>query len=531
MLCACLAAFALGGGLGETYEETFDVNVYEGGAGRRARAGTVFNFTMTRPLVDRAAGAPLRYDLFPKMFSQAARHVGLRRMELTLKRGAWRAEWGSARVSAPPATSLRASFAGGGEGGGEVDHSWNVLVHHLSGLTCSSLNFLAIPSPDSTGEGAVPYARAAILKNVSGWGYYGDLPAEETVCTENLTPLLSTTPTRGRDGLGRLVAPLSFFGTRYHSLHLLYAAAAGGETLTVLFEAVHDLGPADPPADGSRFFTRAAGSGFELADAAGFGCSLCTSSQKVRVFAPCGVAVSGGAPAEPGASGGSARRAFSVPAGGPVRWGPAAAGDSCSPSEEAAGLSFGVQTFATEVGDAGGVLSVAAVFSRAVGPGGSLLRVLLPVPRDMLNPHPARLRYLVDETSCHGAAQQQGLEDPIWLPLSSPCGAAVSAGTLLLDVALPVPERACRVFLTLPFDKNILPLSRYPPDANRLYYLPSVAVWLGGEGPVFNTKPAGVTMPTPDFSMPFNIITLSCTAISLLFGLSFSYVTKDFRSS
>ncbi|KAJ9471562.1 hypothetical protein DIPPA_28401 [Diplonema papillatum] len=76
----------------------------------------------------------------------------------------------------------------------------------------------------------------------------------------------------------------------------------------------------------------------------------------------------------------------------------------------------------------------------------------------MLNLNPPRLQYLVDETSCHDTAQQRQGQDPVWLPLSSPCGAAVSAGTLLLDVALPVPERACRVFLTLPFDKNILPL-------------------------------------------------------------------------
>lgn len=37
-----------------------------------------------------------------------------------------------------------------------------------------------------------------------------------------------------------------------------------------------------------------------------------------------------------------------------------------------------------------------------------------------------------------------------------------------------------------------------------------------------------VSLPTPDFSMPYNVITLTCTVIALFFGSTFNLLTRDF---
>jgi phosphatidylinositol glycan class T len=37
---------------------------------------------------------------------------------------------------------------------------------------------------------------------------------------------------------------------------------------------------------------------------------------------------------------------------------------------------------------------------------------------------------------------------------------------------------------------------------------------------------AVVNLPTPDFSMPYNVITLTCTVVALFFGSAFNAMTE-----
>ncbi|KAJ2000664.1 Subunit of the glycosylphosphatidylinositol transamidase complex-like protein, partial [Coemansia thaxteri] len=36
------------------------------------------------------------------------------------------------------------------------------------------------------------------------------------------------------------------------------------------------------------------------------------------------------------------------------------------------------------------------------------------------------------------------------------------------------------------------------------------------------------SLPTPDFSMPYNVITFTCTILALFFGRIFNLLTRDF---
>jgi hypothetical protein len=45
----------------------------------------------------------------------------------------------------------------------------------------------------------------------------------------------------------------------------------------------------------------------------------------------------------------------------------------------------------------------------------------------------------------------------------------------------------------------------------------------------FYTEPSLLHLPTPDFSMPYNVITLTCTVIALFFGSAFNLLTRQFE--
>jgi phosphatidylinositol glycan class T len=38
-----------------------------------------------------------------------------------------------------------------------------------------------------------------------------------------------------------------------------------------------------------------------------------------------------------------------------------------------------------------------------------------------------------------------------------------------------------------------------------------------------------VSLPTPDFSMPYNVITLSCTVLALYCGSLFNMLTREYK--
>jgi phosphatidylinositol glycan class T len=70
------------------------------------------------------------------------------------------------------------------------------------------------------------------------------------------------------------------------------------------------------------------------------------------------------------------------------------------------------------------------------------------------------------------------------------------------------------------FDKEFLPLEDFPPDANRGFPVPpAVFEYQGHSGTVLGaTDSLVVSLPLPDFSMPYNVVTLSSTAFSFFLG-------------
>lgn len=107
-----------------------------------------------------------------------------------------------------------------------------------------------------------------------------------------------------------------------------------------------------------------------------------------------------------------------------------------------------------------------------------------------------------------------------------------------LELALSVPT-ASTVTLTYDFEKAILRYTEYPPDANRGFNVaPAVLKLLSpNEGasdqnpPIYiRTTSLLLPLPTPDFSMPYNVIILTSTVIALAFGNIFNLLVRRFVS-
>ncbi|WBW71385.1 pig-T, Gpi16 [Schizosaccharomyces osmophilus] len=86
------------------------------------------------------------------------------------------------------------------------------------------------------------------------------------------------------------------------------------------------------------------------------------------------------------------------------------------------------------------------------------------------------------------------------------------------------------VVMSYDIEKTTLRLQEYPPDANRGYDLPPsiVSVFSRDDVEICQLRTSALLMfiPTPDFSMPYNVIILTSTVMALTFGGSFNFLTR-----
>lgn len=106
-----------------------------------------------------------------------------------------------------------------------------------------------------------------------------------------------------------------------------------------------------------------------------------------------------------------------------------------------------------------------------------------------------------------------------------------------LELILSVPA-ASTVTLVYEVEKSILRYTEYPPDANRGFDVaPAIIRVLESDdgkispasSPIYlRTTNLLLPLPTPDFSMPYNVIILTSTVIALAFGNIFNLLVRRF---
>ncbi|KAH3672245.1 hypothetical protein WICMUC_004340 [Wickerhamomyces mucosus] len=95
-----------------------------------------------------------------------------------------------------------------------------------------------------------------------------------------------------------------------------------------------------------------------------------------------------------------------------------------------------------------------------------------------------------------------------------------------IEFELLIPKNST-IALSYSFDKSLLLYAEYPPDANHGFSIePGVIQVIEPEKYQFRTSPALLTLPTPDFSMPYNVIILTSTLIAYAFSSIYNLLTK-----
>lgn len=94
-----------------------------------------------------------------------------------------------------------------------------------------------------------------------------------------------------------------------------------------------------------------------------------------------------------------------------------------------------------------------------------------------------------------------------------------------LEVRMAIPANST-VVLTYDFEKAILRYTEYPPDANRGFDIAPAVITIGNVST--RTTSLLLPLPTPDFSMPYNVIILTSTVMALAFGSIFNLLVRRF---
>lgn len=99
-----------------------------------------------------------------------------------------------------------------------------------------------------------------------------------------------------------------------------------------------------------------------------------------------------------------------------------------------------------------------------------------------------------------------------------------------LEFEISIPPRSS-ISLAYEFEKSLLYIEEYPPDANRGFDIaPGVLHTIStADSPSYSTRTTSLllSLPTPDFSMPYNVIILTGTVMALTFGTVFNLLFKE----
>ncbi|XP_056638112.1 GPI transamidase component PIG-T [Diorhabda sublineata] len=156
--------------------------------------------------------------LFPRPIGELIQRFEIQELHISLTSGLWRYEnWGypveDAATGAEVWVWFRPTVI-------DVDKNWKLLANSLSGLLCASLNFIDSSNTVSPQFSFRPKGIVESTNQINNsFIRYASLP-QEIVCTENLTPWKKLLPCDSKTGLASLLTSGYIHNTRYHSLGL-----------------------------------------------------------------------------------------------------------------------------------------------------------------------------------------------------------------------------------------------------------------------------------------------------------------------
>ncbi|KAL6408241.1 phosphatidylinositol glycan, class T [Ilyonectria robusta] len=511
-----------------------------------------FNFRASTSIEDFEAH---NFRLFPRSLGQILQYAGTRELHLRFTLGRWDAErWG-----ARPWDGTREGGTGvelwawlDAETDEEADEKWLTLTNALSGLFCASLNFIdetrtIRPVMSFQLEGDHPNTTLANTRLL-----HGVLP-HEVVCTENLTPFLKLLPCKGKAGIASLLDGHKLFDASYQSMAIDvrpkcdvegHCVLEMEETVDMVLDVNRSKRPRDNPIPRPP-------PGQDL---------LCDTSKPYHSHDTCfpadhldgqdwtlsqifGRPMKGACPLTgpdvppvcvqvPGS-----RDIFSSQGAHEIK---APDGNSrcyrIDPNAE-----FNLVLTKPEVNEESQLLvapetpllyAERSFTGHGQEHGG--VQAILSNPSDTdvefvyMDSLPWFMRIYLHTLSARISSSTSAdnstdlIKEIYYRPALDR-----SRGTQL-ELLMRIPPH-CTVFLTYDFEKAILRYTEYPPDANRGFDV-AAAVITTLEPKKMNLRTTSLLLylPTPDFSMPYNVIIFTSTAIALAFGGLYNILVRRF---
>ncbi|KAI8920236.1 hypothetical protein PhCBS80983_g05531 [Powellomyces hirtus] len=462
------------------------------------------------------------YSLLPRSVGEIVQTFGVEELHLTFTQGTWNHQkWGYSPLGAAAGVQLWSWF-----NTSSVDKQWKGLTHALAGLFCASLNQIdqsntAQPLLSFLPEGDYGEELPQDVLELR----YGSLP-HEAVCTENLTPWTKLLPCQTQAGIASLFNAYRLFDGHYHSMGthirpiITDDAGRGMEFVQTLSVVLNPL-RLDNRKDWSlsSLFERKIASACALA-----------SDTKVVVTVPSHPASTLNSPP------------LSVLTDSHERLSAHYNLDLSTPKD----TDFGVTWEDSKV-DHGVNRSRWYIDAHRYQTGYGGERGGLAV--DLRNHHPTAdldiiyfeaipwylklyLHTLRAETAAD--ASHEIIKDMYYQP-------AIDRGRpAVLEMKMTLPANSTTT-LHLEFDKAYIKYTEHPPDANRGFDIGAAVITFTAipESPPsphdippqvrIHTETVLVSLPTPDFSMPYNVITLTCTLMALYFGSVFNMLTRQYQ--
>ncbi|XP_032813930.2 GPI-anchor transamidase component PIGT [Petromyzon marinus] len=495
----------------------------------------------------RGSAREQHYRLFPRPLGSVLSRYWVRELHLSLTVGAWRGDsWGTSPAPAPHGAQLWVWFQNDVP---DVDAAWQDLVNVLSGMFCASLNFIdasntASPEVSFRPSGPANITQRRLLR-------YAALP-REVVCTENLTPWKKLLPCGSKAGLATLLNGGKLYNSNFHSLAVHVQPTptdphCNGECweLTQSLLVVFDVFPAKnrkPDWSLSSLFGRGLTEPCPLASNSTLVLDLTRLSTAegkfhvsplppgVKAEDPRGAGVLVYDLKDPATFAASSRVNVALKWSAPPVWG---GGEGQVVHVERFLTGYGLQT--------GGI---ATLVHNTHSSQGVTALLMLTVPW--------YLRLYVHTLSVSTRGRDVVPSYVGYVP-------AQGRRPHLLELLLQLPPRST-TRVTLSFERALLTWTDYPPDPNHGFYIASAVVTammpidvsageqssvslIEGSGGLEHsyrplslergvsrvyTPPLLISLPTPDFSMPYNVICLTCTVLAVGFGSLHNLLTRRF---